>query len=695
MSEAFIFRKDNNGGYIEGPEQRPIVRLYNEKGKINGIIENGTALEMSLVPDVTEPNGVLSYKDSSGCFSITDRIHELSPEFIRIERTFINLSAQERDLVLLFECEAMFRPDFYMIPAVTYNGNRWGTGSEPKGLSKDGIPWVFAYNRSALPSSTFSESTDFSLGLFADDRNSQSLISSCSMEEGKNGMIHRLIWPDREEPFVYSGRDSYSPAATPEITLAPNGRYVVTFYLSLCQVDESGLRRKNFGWVKTFDRAHDLFHRDLPLAMDSKTFWRHRVEYIKDIQYVKKGPSGEYSLFEMGLLPNGHIYNYFPVKSELQNVSFQIRESRQHEIGWCGQNASEAVALLYDYVENSNEESLAIGLAVLDTWSKYAVLDCGLFRAEFDEIVFENGEVHIDTCNLGWGMWQMLEAWQVLKSLDINKPEYYDMSIRACDFFVSNRASDGSFGKTWTIDGKPDDEGGTIGCYILLGLSKAYELTKEQKYLDTTRELFRFYVERDLSRMECTAGALDTHCIDKETCWPLCKVGLDLFEYTGESEYLEDAMAAAYYMLSFMLHFNGIYDEDTDFSILGYQTYGGTSVSAQHHHLDPWGSLIAYDFYRLFRHTGEIKWKQRFHALWRNALLGVSDGNLVIHGLKRPASTQNEGFWHCRFTPGYDCKPGRFNDWLQSWPGAFKLISIIRARQDGLDAAALHDKIDL
>jgi hypothetical protein len=64
---------------------------------------------------------------------------------------------------------------------------------------------------------------------------------------------------------------------------------------------------------------------------------------------------------------------------------------------------------------------------------------------------------------------------------------------------------------------------------------------------------------------------------------------------------------------------------------------------------------------------------------------------MVVHGLTRPASTQNEGFWQCRFTPGATCKPGRFNDWLQSWPGAFKLITVMRAERDGYDPAALLD----
>jgi len=385
----------------------------------------------------------------------------------------------------------------------------------------------------------------------------------------------------------------------------------------------------------------------------------------------------------MGLIPEGYIYNYF---GEPENAVFKTREgSRHYEIGWCGQNASEAAALIYDHILYGNEDSLITGIKVLDTWVDHAVLPSGLFIVQFDDLLNEDISYDIDTCNLGWGIWQLLEAYELLQSIDIDKPGYFETAVRACDFFVSNHASDGSFGKTWFKDGTPDDPGGTIGCFILPGLIKAYDLTGNTKYLHCAREMFRFYVERDLYQMSCTAGALDTHCIDKETCWPLLKTGLDLYDLTGEEIYLSDAICAAYYILSFTFQYDTVHDPDTDFMIHGYCSYGGTSVSTQHHHLDPWGSLIAYDFYRLHVITGDEKWRLWAVALWRNAMIGVSDGNMVVHGLRRPASTQNEIFLQSRFTFNADCKPGRFNDWLQSWPGAFKLITIQRAQRDGLD----------
>jgi hypothetical protein len=445
------------------------------------------------------------------------------------------------------------------------------------------------------------------------------------------------------------------------------------------------------------------------------------------LQFSKRGDNDKFSLFEMGFLPAGKYYSYIDPNEDAANtepdvnletvesnkpeyitntkksnednnsgepVEFLIRDEYRYEIGWCGQNAAEAVALIADYIKNEDKGSLEKGIAVLDTWAKYAPLESGLFRVVFDDIIAVdaiNGndkdykyEFEIDTCNLGWGMWQMLEAYQLLKSINIDKPEYFKMAIDTCDFFVANKADDGSFGKSWSADGKLENESGTIGCFILLGLVKAYEITGEEKYLNTTKEMYKFYVERDLNKCECSAGALDTECIDKETCWPLCKIGIDLYEITGDEQYLDDAIHAAYYLLTFTFHYNAIYGPETDFSKHGYMTYGGTSVSTQHHHLDPWGSLICYDIYRLFEITGDEKWKIRFEALWRNAILCTGDGKLKIHGLLRQKSAQNEAFLQCRFTFGEKQKPGRLNDWILSWPGAFKLITMMRAKDDDL-----------
>jgi len=661
MNDNFRVVAHTQGWEIHGAKKNPVARMYTYQNKVNAVIENGTFLDIVLTTPLEGSFNRITY--SGGGFIITDSLHEISPGFYQIHRTY---TAQRAcSVVLVFEIEALFRPSFYMIPGVSYNGNRWGAGLEPKGLAYEGKPWVFSYNRTALPSATFSEDAAISLGVFTDDGHPDSLISSCAMLESETGFVHRILWPEREEPMTYVGRDEYQAATQPEIAFSAGCEFNVSFYVSVCQV-----MTKNFGWTKTFDRALSRFKRNLPDVMSNENFFALRTDYIKKDLYVKRG---DYSLFEIGYIPSPSGDGFVP------------RPNTRYEIGWCGQNASQALALIHDYIRHKNKDSLSAALAVLDTWVSYATLESGLFRVYFDDIINKTERYAIDTCNLGWGIWMLLEAYESLKTVGIEKLAYYQCAIRASEFFVSNKAENGSFGKSWTADGLPQDTGGTIGCFVLLGLYKAYEITKDVRYLQTVKEMFRFYVVRDLNEMECSAGALDTQCVDKETCWPLLKTALDLYELTHEKQYLEDAIKAGYYLLSFMFHFDAIYEPDSDFELHGYRTYGATTVSAQHHHLDPWGSLLAYDYLRLYKHTSDENWKIRAIALWKNAMLCVSDGELIIHGLKRPASTQNEAFANCRFGFNKSKEPGGMNDWLVAWPGAFKLLTMVRAEKDGIN----------
>ncbi|WP_309119558.1 hypothetical protein [Paenibacillus sp.] len=92
------------------------------------------------------------------------------------------------------------------------------------------------------------------------------------------------------------------------------------------------------------------------------------------------------------------------------------------------------------------------------------------------------------------------------------------------------------------------------------------------------------------------------------------------------------------------------------------------------------GALIAGDWLRLTRHTGDDRWRARAVVAWNNATLGVSDGSLVVHGMTRPAGSQNEAYFQCRWNFATDAArgSGSMNDWLVAWPTAFRLHTLLR-----------------
>ena len=127
---------------------------------------------------------------------------------------------------------------------------------------------------------------------------------------------------------------------------------------------------------------------------------------------------------------------------------------------------------------------------------------------------------------------------------------------------------------------------------------------------------------------------------------------------------------AGWYFCSWMFHHDTIPRKDSDFARYGYRTLGGTSVSAQHHHIDPWGALVVPQIVRLWKFTGDAHWRKRAVLLWANAVQNIAPAQgKTIHGHFRAAGAQNEGYYHCCW--GEKGVPGYINEWLVAWPQAF------------------------
>jgi hypothetical protein len=100
-------------------------------------------------------------------------------------------------------------------------------------------------------------------------------------------------------------------------------------------------------------------------------------------------------------------------------------------------------------------------------------------------------------------------------------------------------------------------------------------------------------------------GALDTHCIDKESSIPLLNSTLTLFDLTGEAHYLKWAERAAYYPDSGQWHHTIRYPAGTALHALQYDTFGSTAVSTRHPHQDPYGLLVCSGFFQTCRTDGQ------------------------------------------------------------------------------------------
>ncbi len=587
-------------------------------------------------------------------FAAADDVVEVQPGVFEWTRTFAYTG---QDYVhparLTMELETVGKAGYMLIPAVMYDGNAWGKGKEPKGFEKDGQPWTFAYHRVSVAGATYSETEGWSVGLFS--RPGQLPCGfACALVPGPERPVHRLVWPEEETPLVYAMRDAYSPAYREDLRVSRGQTIVLKAWVVAGPVTQP-----KHGWHPLLDAAWALNAHPPVMRFDPEDLWELGVQFAKDSLWAEEKT---FKGFSIGLTWDGG--------------KWVQRPSWKYEIGWAGRNASLGASLLADFLKTDDRTSLDMGLKCLDSWARNARLKNGLVRCHFDYLLGlaePKGEVQ-DACNLGNAAQAFFEAFDLAAKCKLQKPDYRETALGICDFAVKALRADGRLGKSWTNDGRLVDGDGTTGAFLIPPLVTAYRATHKAPYLEAAERAYAFYSGAFKTNGFTTAGALDTDCIDKESATPLLAAALDLYDLTGKEAYLRSAEDVAYYLASWQWHYSVPFAEGTVLRGLGYDTFGGTAVSTQHHHQDPYALIVVNDWLKLAELTGKAIWRERALAAWANGMSGVSNGDLVILGKKRPAGSQDEGFCHTRWL-----FPSSVSQWLVAWPAAFRLETLRKA----------------
>ena len=538
-------------------------------------------------------------------------------------------TAKETDHMCM-ELEDCFEAKHIVVPAVSYDQNPWGKDHEYKGLEKDGIPYSFAYHRTAVPGATVSKGDQVSLAVCSSDTASGSIFIQ------NKKAVHRLIWPETESP-QYLMADCFMPEYIGKIKPRCEFKGWI-FFSDQCDADEKMML---YIWKQNIKRLHP--------KQSAQTIWDWSVEYAKKL-YTH---DGEIHAFNIGFCWDGNEW----VK----------REEMKYEIGWCGQNASLAVSLLYDYQMNGNKDSLKKGLAVLDWWIQKARSKEGLLLTRYDP-----EDSLIDACNLGTAGCQLIEAYEQCERIGVRRTQYLTAALEICDFAMAHQRLDGGIAMSWNRDGSVHTLEGTAGAFLILPLVKAFERTHEEKYNIAAVRAYSYYFREFENCGYGTSGALDTCCIDKESVIPLLKGGIMLYEATGFERYLKMAQKAAWYLSTWQWHQSVVYPSDSILGKMGYDTFGGTAVSTSHHHIDPFALCYVVDLKKLAIFTQNTQWESRAFAIWYNASQGISDGTLTIGETGvRPRGSCDEGILHTRW--GSKGKYFDVSQWLVAWPCAFRL----------------------
>ena len=641
---------------------------------------------------MVEEDGRLLSADEAE-FSFQDQMEDLGDGLFRVTRRTVNRSGRTRRVKLVAQLTDGFAAEKYTMPCIMYDGNPWGDGNSPKGLTYEGKPWVFAYDRMGIPSCTITENDQTVLALFASDQDAASLRTSASLVRQPDGaFLHRIYYPVTEAPVTYSGKNKMTARYDEFLTLTPGEAFTAAFY-----VFAGKPKWRHFGTASLLDRMPQVFPYRKQPRFEPDRVWDLGMAFLRRLIYPWQG----HQLIIAGIdtklshLQAGHMGAKM-TPDEMRHLMAQKEYNTFgynrviFEIGWAGQGFLTARLMMLQALKTHDRQLLDTAIAIQETWAAKQQ-ENGMILPHFERYADyeKNGGGSgalcqgwlPETCNLGWGASEMAKIYALLRDNGIEKPEFLRFSTRICDFFCAHYSPETGFGKLWSMEGEALETTGSVGGFIINGLLDTWRVTRQEEYLATAAKALDFYFERDVNHFVCTAGAIDCVAVDKETSFPFVISSLDLFEITKEEKYLVYAQKAAYYFFSWAFQYDALYPDTSDFAKYGYSTQGGTAISAEHHAIDPWGALLVPEFIRLGKYTGDEKWITRARMMWNQSLLGIAsyEGE-KFHGLARPLGSQNEGFFQARWTKYRpDCEErGHFNDWLVSWVSAYRLTALDR-----------------
>lgn len=606
-----------------------------------------------------------------------------------IERSITNIGNAPITFIPSISVQTENAVTDWFVPSVSYSGNAFGDGMEPKGLRLDGEPWIFPSDHAGVPGCTVVMGEHGSTALFLSP---ECVSSACSLTIKENSVIQRAFFTHIEYPKAYIEKLRYGDAILETIILEPGEKRHFTAYLFLS--DERG----TFGYRSFIDYLLTDYTRE-PIHRDTSEIYEYSMSFLRAL-LQKDTPAG--TLTNMGFLPREKVVDGVTIKE------FVYRRSGRYECGWCGQNISNAWLLLWDHMKKNGfsiqqktpvapfDLSFAVkgsfditaedyqnAIGILDTWMKYR-LESGLIPVLLDDVFKGKTNLTFDLCNLGWLVYQYLNCYVLLKNGGIERKDYLETARGVLDAVIAYPALGNGFPQTVNEKGEIVCALGMAGAMMTVAALQMYRITEDEHYLIAGKQSFDFYYDHYLARNVAAGAALDTYCIDKESAGPVLRSALMLERLTGDSSYLTKAENIACYLQTWMFYYDIPFPSDTDAAKTGFTTLGATAVSAQHNHLDCWASYYVPDLRYLAVRTKNFVWRRAADYLREYTYQGISDGKTELHGLVRPAGAQNEAIFQSNWTfDGRNAK-GQFNDWLVSWVNAFRLMDMNHAEMEDL-----------
>ena len=526
---------------------------------------------------------------------------------LSLERTgdcvHARLDAMESgEYIVSVEIAGLGRCERVFIPSIWYRGNEEGEGMFPSIAEAE--YWSFLEHRMPLPGVIVYIREDGSV--IGEIEPAENADEYSAVSWGPDYIAYEI--PGKERPWSYRGKKSLvdtSGEVSPTLHLEAGDVYTRDIYIYETEETDE---------LKAYE-SHLRNHCCLDSTRPSISWNSYRISKLARLLNLTQKDDCGNAYLKMGE-GNGaeqDVYEFtsasFLVKSLEAAVAFASIEIEESDMIPELQKAMDRIHSLFGDTVGLKELASLIGNHFLSSETSAGIFhDCENLKTGEKGGYLGIGE-HPEFAYLvnartnGEAMSSYVALYEIL-----GRREYLDVARRVAFFYVDNQLESGSYGRWFSPDGEAVNSSGTNGAYVgvfLLRLLPHLEGTERAIVSASVEKAIRYYSRLAVSG-DFLGDTLDADSADKEAGISLMSLMLEAMERSGvDDELLEAAGYSASFILSWVWHYDVVFPHSSPLAEEDFHTKGMSAVSIAHHHLDFYGMLIARDFMRLWRITGD------------------------------------------------------------------------------------------
>ena len=364
---------------------------------------------------------------------------------------------------------------------------------------------------------------------------------------------------------------------------------------------------------------------------------------------------GEDSKAMVRRLSNGTITTYgLPCELYMENGEFG---SKSYQAGFTGQQIPMAYHMLLYGVKHNDADSIQNGINVLNFWVRDAGMICD---SGVPMIWYEGGQCRwmgypTFTRMAADAMEGLLDAYRVALAHDLSadtRELWHEAVVAAAEWMVRCQNSDGSWYRCYNYNGTyydPNNESSgvtwdpgnvarssskTSTTMFVRFLGKMYEMTGEDKYLQSIIKAGDFILQELYGRHYWVGGTCDNpDSIDKEAGVFAMYAFDTLYTLTGEQKYLDALEEATIFTMSTVLVPSFKIDPTASDAKVASPLKSGycdgmSFITCNHNGIDNYAAFIYYELFRVYAFTGKEAYFREAEFIQQNTKGATDYANL-------------------------------------------------------------------